>query len=133
TGALSAPPTFFEVTTAAAFELFRRAGVQMATLEVGMGGRLDATNVITPRITAITSIGFDHEKYLGGTLGAIAGEKAGIIKPGVPVVVGEMDEEAFTTIAGVAEARGAELVRATDGVHVERLPARADGRTAVRL
>src|SRR6185436_5400886 len=86
-GTLQAQPTFFEVTTAAALELFRRAHVDVAVLEVGLGGRLDATNVITPRVTAITSIAFDHEKYLGRTLGEIAAEKAGIIKPGVPVVL----------------------------------------------
>ena len=67
-GALPAQPTFFEVTTAAALELFRRAGVEVAVIEVGLGGRLDATNVITPRVTAITSIAFDHEQYLGHTL-----------------------------------------------------------------
>src|SRR5262245_8037476 len=71
-GELPAQPTFFEVTTAAALELFRRARVDLAVMEVGLGGRLDATNVITPVITCVTSIGFDHEKYLGHTLGAIA-------------------------------------------------------------
>ena len=71
-----------------AFELFRRAGVDVAVCEVGLGGRLDATNVVDPTVTAITSIGFDHQQYLGHTLAEIAREKAGIIKPGVPVVVG---------------------------------------------
>src|SRR5205085_407793 len=101
-GTLQAHPTFFEVTTAAALELFRRAGVQIATIEVGLGGRLDATNVITPDVTAITSIAFDHEKYLGGTLEAIAAEKAGIIKRGVPVVVGDMPDVAGATIERIA-------------------------------
>ena len=87
-GVLQAHPTFFEVTTAVAFELFRRAGVEIAVLEVGLGGRLDATNVIEPVATAITSIAFDHQQYLGSTLAEIAREKAGIIKPGVPMVVG---------------------------------------------
>jgi len=90
TGALQAEPTFFEATTAVAFELFRRAKVEVAAIEVGLGGRLDATNVLTPTATAITSIGFDHERYLGATLREIAVEKAGIIKPGVPVVVGAL-------------------------------------------
>jgi dihydrofolate synthase/folylpolyglutamate synthase len=93
TGAMPAQPTFFEVTTAAAFELFRRAGVEIGVIEVGLGGRLDSTNVITPGVTAITSIAFDHEAYLGHTLGAIATEKAGIIKPQVPVVVGRVPVE----------------------------------------
>ena len=81
-------PTFFEATTAIAFELFRRAGVEVAVIEVGLGGRFDATNVITPVAGAITTIGFDHQQHLGHTLAAIAFEKAGIIKPGMTVVLG---------------------------------------------
>ena len=119
-GVLQAHPTFFEVTTAVAFELFRRAGVDTAVLEVGLGGRLDATNVIEPVATAITSIAYDHQQYLGSTLAEIAREKAGIIKPGVPMVVGELEPEAFTAIAGVAQDRGAPLIRAADGVTVTR-------------
>jgi dihydrofolate synthase / folylpolyglutamate synthase len=111
-GRLSAPPTFFEVTTAVAFELFRRAGVDVAVVEVGLGGRLDATNVLMPVATAITSIGFDHEQYLGSTLRQIAIEKAGIVKPGVPVVVGDVPGEALEAIEEVARDRGAEVVRA---------------------
>ena len=83
-------PTFFEVTTAVAFELFRRASVELAVVEVGLGGRLDATNVITPEVTAITSIAYDHQLYLGTSLASIASEKAGIIKHGIPVVVGDV-------------------------------------------
>jgi len=109
--ALTAQPTFFEVTTAVAFELFRRAGVEIAVLEVGLGGRLDATNVVLPIATAITSIAFDHQKYLGSTLSAIAFEKAGIIKPGVPLVVGDLDPEAATVIERMADERGAELIK----------------------
>jgi dihydrofolate synthase/folylpolyglutamate synthase len=112
-GTLSAPPTFFEVTTAAAFELFRRAGVAMAVIEVGLGGRLDATNVILPAVTAITSIAFDHERYLGSTIEEIAFEKAGIIKPGVPVVIGELQTEASAVIHRVARERGADVIRTT--------------------
>jgi dihydrofolate synthase / folylpolyglutamate synthase len=111
-GRLSAPPTFFEVTTAVAFELFRRAGVDVAVVEVGLGGRLDATNVLMPVATAITSIGFDHEQYLGSTLRQIAIEKAGIVKPGVPVVVGDVPGEALEAIEEVARDRGAEVVQA---------------------
>src|SRR4030088_2026120 len=120
-GALQAQPTFFEATTALAFELFRRAHVDVATVEVGLGGRLDSTNVIHPVATAITSIDFDHEQYLGSTLGDIAAEKAGIIKPGVPVIVGDVGPEAWAVIAQVAESHGAELIRARDGVEVAPL------------
>jgi dihydrofolate synthase/folylpolyglutamate synthase len=113
-GRLQDHPTFFEVTTAAAFELFRRAGVSVAVCEVGLGGRLDATNVLNPVVTAITSISLDHERYLGSTLKEIAAEKAGILKAGVPVVVGRMDAEAFDMIAEIARNRGCEVVRAVD-------------------
>ena len=113
-GQLQAEPTFFEVTTVVGFELFRRAGVDVAVIEVGLGGRLDATNVLLPEVTGITSIGFDHEQYLGTTLRAIAIEKAGIIKTGIPVVVGSLAAEAFEAIAEVAHTRGAALIRADD-------------------
>ena len=89
-GTLDTQPTFFEVTTAVAFELFRRASVELAVVEVGLGGRLDATNVISPEVTAITSIAYDHQLYLGTSLASIAREKAGIIKRGIPVVVGDV-------------------------------------------
>ena len=119
TGALQVQPTFFEVTTAVAFELFRRAGVDTAVVEVGLGGRLDATNVITPVASAITSIAFDHQKYLGSTLRDIAREKAGIIKPGVPVVVGDLAPEALAAIEETACEQGAELIRASEGVTID--------------
>lgn len=112
-GLLAVQPTFFEVTTAVAFELFRRAGVETAVLEVGLGGRLDSTNVVSPIATAITSIALDHEQYLGFTLADIAFEKAGIIKPGVPVVVGDLAPEAAAVIARVARQRGAEIIQAS--------------------
>ncbi|MBI3400577.1 MAG: bifunctional folylpolyglutamate synthase/dihydrofolate synthase [Acidobacteria bacterium] len=112
-GSLAVQPTFFEVTTAVAFELFRRAGVETAVLEVGLGGRLDSTNVVSPIATAITSIAFDHEQYLGFTLADIAFEKAGIIKPGVPVVVGDLAPEAAAVIARVARQHGAEIIQAS--------------------
>ena len=83
-------PTFFEVSTAVAFEIFRRAAVDVAVVEVGLGGRFDATNVLTPTITAITSIALDHERHLGNTLSEIAFEKAGIAKQGVPLVIGRL-------------------------------------------
>jgi dihydrofolate synthase / folylpolyglutamate synthase len=112
-GSLEVHPTFFEVTTAAAFELFRRARVEAAVLEVGLGGRLDATNVVVPDVTAITSIAFDHEQYLGSTLRDIALEKAGIIKAGVPVVIGPLPPEADAAVVAVARERRADLIRST--------------------
>lgn len=120
-GTLTAHPTFFEVATAAAFEMFRRAQVAVAVCEAGLGGRLDATNVLTPAVSAITSIDFDHQQYLGHTLAAIAFEKAGIIKPGVPVVIGDITGPAGDTIEQVARERGAPLVRAHDGVRIDDL------------
>ena len=112
-GSLAVQPTFFEVTTAVAFELFRRAGVDTAVLEVGLGGRLDSTNVVSPMATAITSIALDHEQYLGSTLAEIAFEKAGIIKPGVSVVIGDLAPDAAVVIERVARERGAEVIRAS--------------------
>ena len=108
-GRLEALPTFFECTTAVAFDLFREARVDAAVLEVGLGGRLDATNIVTPVATAIVSIDFDHQVQLGATLASIAAEKAGIVKPGVPVVCGEMPPEAMDVIARAAGERGAPL------------------------
>ena len=110
-GTLSARPTFFEANTAMAFDLFRRAGVEFGVIEVGLGGRLDSTNVVEPIVTAITSIDFDHQQYLGNTLADIAFEKAGIIKPGVPVIVGEIAPEPFAVIERVAREQGAEVIR----------------------
>ena len=117
-GVLEVHPTFFEVTTAVAFELFRRHGVDIAVCEVGLGGRLDATNVLTPMVSAITSISFDHEQYLGHTLREIAGEKAGIIKPSIPVVVGPVSDEAAQAIRERALECEAPIVWANDGVDV---------------
>lgn len=110
----SMAPTFFEYTAALAFSHFRRERVGWGVIEVGLGGRLDATNVVSPKICAITSIGFDHMQYLGDTLEKIAAEKAGIIKPGVPTVCGAMPDEAFETIAKTARKKGAPLFRLDD-------------------
>ena len=108
-------PTFFEIMTAMAFLHFQRQKVQAAVLEVGLGGRLDATNVCQPAVSVITSISFDHTQQLGNTLAAIAGEKAGIIKPGVPVVSGVVQPEARDVIREVCRKRGCRLVeRDTD-------------------
>ena len=105
-------PTHFEFTTLVAFEWFARIGVEVGVIEVGLGGRLDATNVLEPLATAITSIGRDHEAWLGADLESIAGEKAGIAKPGVPLVLGRVPAEAERAIAARAARVGAPLVRA---------------------
>ena len=105
-------PTFFEVSTAIAFEIFKRATVDVAVVEVGLGGRFDATNVLTPEISAITSIAFDHERHLGNTLSDIAFEKAGIAKPGVPLVIGRLPPEAAAQIARVARDVEAPIINA---------------------
>lgn len=118
-GELAAPPTFFEATTAIGFELFRRAGVEVAVIEVGLGGRFDATNVLPPGLGAITSIGFDHQQYLGDTLEAIAFEKAGIIKKGMTVVTGGLPDDAMAVVAGAARERGARLVLSPERVSVD--------------
>lgn len=97
--------TFFEITTAAAFLAFARTPADVTLLEVGLGGRLDATNVMTPRLSIITPVSIDHQQFLGETLPEIAGEKAGIIKRGVPVIVGPQPEAALEVI----EARAARL------------------------
>jgi dihydrofolate synthase/folylpolyglutamate synthase len=120
-GGLEAQPTFFEVTTAAAFELFRRREVEVAVIEVGLGGRLDATNVITPAVSAITSIGLDHQQYLGSSIESIAFEKASIAKRGVPLVIGLVSPEARQIILDTALARGALPLFAADGVALERV------------
>ncbi|MCK5528266.1 MAG: bifunctional folylpolyglutamate synthase/dihydrofolate synthase [Kiritimatiellae bacterium] len=99
-------PTFFECATAMAFEHFKRNKVDIAVVETGMGGRLDATNVVLPLISVITRISLEHTQYLGDTLAAIAFEKAGIIKEGRPVVVGAMDDEALDLIKRTAKERG---------------------------
>jgi dihydrofolate synthase/folylpolyglutamate synthase len=117
-GVLSVTPTFFEVSTAIAFAIFRRERIQAAVVEVGLGGRFDATNTIAPTVTAITSIDLDHERHLGSTLRSIAFEKAGIAKAGVPLVLGAMSAEAEDVIADVASRVGAPIVKAQEGVTV---------------
>ena len=117
-------PTFFECTTAIALQYFAEAQVDVAVLEVGLGGRFDATNVVTPVACAVTTIALDHQEYLGTTLSSVAYEKAGIIKPLVPVVVGRMSDEARETIEQVAEERGAPLSRLGREFAVAGMPER---------
>lgn len=106
--------SFFEMTVGLAFEYFRNEKVDIAVVEVGMGGRLDSTNIITPEVSVITNIGFDHTQFLGETLSEIASEKAGIIKEGVPVVIGEFQEEPFKVFSEISEKRNAPLHTAFD-------------------
>lgn len=109
-GKLRAHPTYFECVTAMAFEHFARERVDFGVFEVGLGGRLDATNVLTPAVTIITRVDFDHENYLGHSLREIAGEKAGIVKAGVPLVVATQREETREVILARASALGAPVV-----------------------
>lgn len=101
--------SFFEMTVGMAFDYFAKEKVDIAVIEVGMGGRLDSTNVITPLLSVITNIGLDHTQFLGYTLEKIAGEKAGIIKPGVPVVIGETQPETKPVFERVAAERHAPI------------------------
>lgn len=106
----AAHPSYFEFMTALAFWHFQHAGCDVAVIEVGMGGRRDATNVVQPEISVITSIGLDHCEVLGHDLATIAREKAGIIKPGRPVVLGRLPPEAEQVIRGVANVQGARVI-----------------------
>lgn len=107
-----APITVFEITTAVAFHLFAAVPADLLVLEVGLGGRMDATNVVDrPAATAITSIGMDHMDFLGDTLGKIAREKAGIMKPGVPCATGAQDPEPLAVFEAAARVNGASLLR----------------------
>lgn len=130
-GALDTLPTYFEATTAAAFLVFRDAGVDAAVIEVGLGGRFDATNIVTPLATAITSIDLDHQAQLGDSLAAIAAEKAGTIKDGVPVVVGRLAGEAREVVDRVAAAHGAPVVDAHAGTRVDARSNRGRYRVAI--
>jgi dihydrofolate synthase/folylpolyglutamate synthase len=130
-GLLPGPATYFELTTAAAFVLFRAAGVQVAVIEVGLGGRHDATNVVAAPWAAITSVGLDHMAQLGHTLDRIAAEKAGVIMPGATVVSGVVDEQPARVIADVCAAQGARLIRAADEVTLET--AESGGEMTLRL
>ncbi|MEI8243935.1 MAG: Mur ligase family protein [bacterium] len=122
-------PTFFECATAIAFVLFRRAGIRLAVIETGLGGRMDATNVLTPLVSVITRIALDHCEQLGSTLEAIAAEKAGIIKPGRPVICGAMPDEARAVIRGAAAARGCLFVDAAEEVNVTAAAVALEGLT----
>jgi dihydrofolate synthase / folylpolyglutamate synthase len=117
--ALPAPPTFFEQMTTIAYLYFAEKKVDLAVLEVGLGGRLDATNICEPVVTAITPVGFDHQKYLGDTLASIAGEKAGIVKSGAPVVIAPQSGEAMSAIVARCEEMNAPMIVTSDPFDVE--------------
>ncbi len=124
-GKLAAPPTYFETLTCLAFIHFREERVDAAILEVGMGGRLDATNVVTPLVSVITTISRDHQEYLGNTLGQVAVEKAGIIKPGIPVVCGVAGRTARDVIRRKAREERAPFVEVFEeprALEIEKAP-----------
>jgi dihydrofolate synthase/folylpolyglutamate synthase len=104
-------PTFFEVVTVMALKFFAEQKCDLVIWETGLGGRLDATNIVTPLASVITNIAFDHEQWLGDTLGKIAAEKAGIIKPGVPVITGADEPEALAVIEETARGKDAPLIK----------------------
>lgn len=114
-------PSFFEVTVAMAFDYFSAEQVDIAIIEVGLGGRLDSTNIIRPELSVITNISFDHMNLLGNTLQEIAYEKAGIIKPGVPVVIGEKQTESAPVFISKARETGSELVFASTELHLDNV------------
>jgi len=112
-------PSFFEMTVGLAFDVFAKEQVDIAIVEVGLGGRLDSTNIITPLLSVITNIGWDHMNILGDTLQLIAGEKAGIIKPGIPVIVGEYQEEVAPIFIEKAKETGSEITFASEEWGIE--------------
>lgn len=113
-------PSFFEVTVAIAFSYFALERVDVAIVEVGLGGRLDSTNIITPELTVITNISLDHTNILGNTVVAIATEKAGIIKPGISVIIGENDTATRDVFLDKAKETNSELVFADQQLHITR-------------
>lgn len=120
-------PSFFELTTALAFKYFDEQKVDIAIIEVGLGGRLDCTNIISPILSIITNISFDHTQFLGDTLAKIAAEKAGIIKKGVPVIIGEANEETSPVFQSKANEVNSVIVFAEDNAIVTSSSPMADG------
>ncbi len=119
--------TFFEATTALAFRCFAEAGVDFAVAEVGLGGRLDATNVLMPEAAVITNVAWDHSDYLGNTLSAIAREKVGIAKPGIPLVLGRLEPEAARIVREFAAMAGAPTLQLGYDAGVRRIRLRPTG------
>jgi dihydrofolate synthase / folylpolyglutamate synthase len=129
---LRAHPTYFECVTAMAFAYFARERVEFGMFEVGLGGRLDATNILSPVVTIITRIDFDHESFLGHSLREIASEKAGILKPGVPLVLAEQLPEAREVILARAKSLGCEVIEPAQIFRVERESLK-EGRVRARI
>jgi len=119
-GKLRAHPTYFECVTAMAFEYFARERVDFGVFEVGLGGRLDATNILTPVVSVITPVDFDHESFLGHSLAEIAMEKAGIQKPGVPLILAEQRPEAFEVIRARATELGCPVIETRTAFRIEK-------------
>ena len=120
-------PSFFELTTALAFKYFAESGIDIAVVEVGLGGRLDCTNIISPVLSVITNISFDHTQFLGNTLAKIASEKAGIIKPGTPVVIGESVDETRPVFVAKAREMHAPITFAEDEREIIKAELEAKG------
>jgi dihydrofolate synthase/folylpolyglutamate synthase len=125
----SMPLRFFDVVTAMAFLYFREKAVDYAVLEVGLGGRLDATNVVDPLVSVITNIGYEHTNILGDTLPEIAGEKAGIIKQGRPLVTATRDDEVFKVFGEKAQELGSEVIRVGYDTEFRKVGAKMSGMT----
>ena len=121
-------PSFFEMTVAMAFEYFAQQNVDIAVIEVGLGGRLDSTNIITPLVSVITNIGYDHTQFLGNTMTEIAREKAGIIKPHVPVVIGQMQPTVQNVFLDVASQKDSQIFLAANNYFVKNAYQTSDGK-----
>lgn len=126
-------PSFFEITTVLAFDYFANQKVDIAIIETGLGGRLDATNIIHPILSIITNVGLDHQQLLGNTLPKIAMEKAGIIKPDTPVLIGELNPKTLPAFQAVATRQNAPLYTTTDNLKVEQVQSMNPSKTAIRI
>lgn len=125
----SVSPSFFEMSVALAFDYFARMKVDIAVIETGMGGRLDSTNIITPLLSVITNIGHDHMEFLGNTLELVAAEKGGIIKTGIPVVIGESQSETAHVFESIARSKGSPLLFADRNYNCTMAPLSSDEMT----
>lgn len=126
-------PSFFEITTVLAFDYFANQKVDIAIIENGLGGRLDATNIIHPILSIITNVGLDHQQLLGNTLPKIAMEKAGIIKPDTPVLIGEPNPKTLPVFQAVATRQNAPLYTTTDNLKVEQVQSMDPSKTAISI
>lgn len=120
-------PTFFEATTVMAFQHFARKNLDYACVEVGLGGRLDSTNIVTPDVSVITQVGYEHADKLGCSLTSIAGEKAGIVKENIPVVLGDSKKEVVETVRRIAQSRNSEFIHVPSQVEISDLQYNLEG------